>query len=564
MGCCVVQGSAEAELCQDAATGAAAASVSRWHGAAAIVRVAVRLGRSTGKEPLEDAAAAAADAASKRCYVIPEDAAPGEGPERASDGADKGAAVLPQWRSPLSCAPVELPEGARLRGQVLEMGAAPDMKSCDGTWSSALPGEESGVLGGTTAGEAVQPEETAKQAPHTTVDVYDTAGSRTIELVDAAAKVDIEVVAVDSNGAAEATCPAERRADDSGSASCSSSAFGALRESSAQVGKTDSVAQGVSPITNSEGGSTLSATGGGLSLSPVAPAGGTVMVEAPAATDRRDGGAAGGEATGDAAGGGGGGGAVYVRSIDNQLFLSDTARLAYLHACGEGPPPQPQQAPGSPPAKGIGRGRGDAAARVELVDTDAVVLQMGGSEDGYQAAVATGAFGSFGSTGAGMGGSSMHQELSLMDVDPLSNNSTGNNSTGGGGLPPRPPSGAAAVGGMPTAQAYLLGRSPSKCGGVNASVLPCPLSIGRASDDDSMHLTTGSAWSYGDAGAAQSDAGDEDSGSPRRVAGIGPNGLPILGWNQIPNQEPERVRGAIRGARPGRARQSGCGARRPT
>eukprot|EP00892_Ulva_mutabilis_P005827 jgi/Ulvmu1/3616/UM017_0028.1 len=540
----VQEGSAEAELLQDAATGAAAAVASRWRGASALVRVVVRLGRpKPGGLPSEDAEAYA-DTSNKRCNVIPEDAPPGAGAEQGSgeaavDGKGGGAPV--RWQSPLSARPEELPEGARLQGSVLQMGAVPDMRGCGG----GRRGRRRGAVEAAANGPA------AMQRGDIAVDIVDTGGSRTVELVDAAAKVDIDVAAVDSHGVAEAA--ADARGDDSGTASYSSSACGGgLRETSAQVlqeakelGKTDSVGQGVSPITNSGGESTLSATGGGLSLSPVAPAGGAVMVEMPAGgPDGRAGGAAAGQAA-DGAGpdSGGSGGVVYARSIDNQLFLSDTARSSYLHPRGVGTPVKQS----SPPGAGIGRRRSDTAARMELVDTDAVVLQMGGGDDGFRGAVTAGAFGSFGSTGHGTTGS-VHQELSLMDADHLTSNTSV-----AGGLPPRPPSGAAAVGGVPTASAYLLGRSPGKDGVAHdaRAALPCPLSIGRASDDDSMHLTTGSVWSCGDGpGPTPSEGGrDDESDSTQRVAGVGPNGLPILGWNQIPNQEPERVRGAVRAVR---------------
>lgn len=270
----------------------------------------------------------------------------------------------------------------------------------------------------------------------------------------------------------------------------------------------------------------LSATGGGMSLSPVAPMGGVVIVEE-GGLGPRDGGAA--VAVADAAGAAG----MYGRSIDNQLFLSDTARTAYLGKRSGGPASAKQGMPESPPAQGIGRR--SSAGQVRLVDTDAVVLQVGG-DDGRGAAPTPA---SVGSAGPATATSSCQQELSLMDADPLSHNTSL-----AGCLPPRPPSGSSPVRGPPTAPGYLLGRSPSRDGGARG-LLPCPLSLGRASDDDSMHLTSASAWSCGEGGGVgASDGGDGDSAGPQWVGGVGPRGLPELGWNQIPNQEPERVRGA--------------------
>lgn len=526
-----VQGVADAELLQEAATGAAVANVRRWRSAAAVARLAARYARGattadphTGLDVSVDPSGGRRDSALDAslsgdapdacvtCAVAPRSGGDaGKPPER-------GVSLSPRGNG-----------GPAVQGGVLQLGAAPSMR---------------GLRGRATVAEVNRIGEDARPQ-HAAADSYDTTQSHTIELVDAAAQVDVEVAAVDSQGVAESAYGAERRDD---SVSYSSSSGCGLVDGSVQVlhevkqeqlGKTDSVGQGVSPITNSEGGSTLSATGGGLSLSPVAPMGGQVIVEESAG---RDGGA--GEPAADGSGGDDGGVyGVYARSIDNQLFLSDTARSSFLQPRGEGVPPKREQSPQSPPGKGKGIGRRSSAGQgqVRLVDTDAIVLQMEGSQDGRRGSAGVGGPPSFGSVGRATTASSCHQELSLMDADPLSNNHSL-----AGCLPPRPPSGSAAVGGLPTAPAYLLGRSPGR-DGMEVRGLPCPLSIGRASDDDSMHLTTASAWSYGEGGGAgASDGGDDDGAGPQWVGGVGPNGLPVLGWNQIPNQEPERIRGAMR------------------
>lgn len=119
----------------------------RWRSATNKARAAVRLSRSMqaakGDAPPPDPAAddLVQEIAAKYCYPIaeqPDAAAAVEG--GACDGEPAAAEAKRRrkqckWRCPLSCRPEELPEGAKLHGCLLDMGEAPDMKSCKGIWA---------------------------------------------------------------------------------------------------------------------------------------------------------------------------------------------------------------------------------------------------------------------------------------------------------------------------------------------------------------------------------------------------------------------------------------------
>eukprot|EP00892_Ulva_mutabilis_P005824 jgi/Ulvmu1/3613/UM017_0025.1 len=160
---------------------AAARRLQRWRSATNKARAAVRISRSVqsaqGAQP--DAAKPATlpaeadsvlgeEIAAKYCYPIPErsgGAGEGrglyEGPAAGEHGAHKKKNC--RWHCPLTCRPEELPEGAKLRGCLLEMGEAPDMKSCKGTWAgggsvrmAAAAAQQRARSGG--AAEAVPPQ----------------------------------------------------------------------------------------------------------------------------------------------------------------------------------------------------------------------------------------------------------------------------------------------------------------------------------------------------------------------------------------------------------------------
>lgn len=88
-----------------------------------------------GAHPKRAAAAAAAghDAApriSRRCYAIPESGAAAKAGGCAAAGAGEGSRGRCRWKCPLTCSAEDLPENARLSGNVLEIGEAPNMRSC--------------------------------------------------------------------------------------------------------------------------------------------------------------------------------------------------------------------------------------------------------------------------------------------------------------------------------------------------------------------------------------------------------------------------------------------------
>eukprot|EP00892_Ulva_mutabilis_P005823 jgi/Ulvmu1/3612/UM017_0024.1 len=138
-----VEPSEEGHAPEESDTMAAARRLQRWRSATNKARAAVRLSRSG-----QDGAASPEDTkdplihevAAKYCYPIPERAGAAE--EHGGSGGlpGQGRARRKQkkqckWRCPLSCRPEELPEGAKLHGCLLDIGEAPDMKSCKGTWA---------------------------------------------------------------------------------------------------------------------------------------------------------------------------------------------------------------------------------------------------------------------------------------------------------------------------------------------------------------------------------------------------------------------------------------------
>ena len=117
----------------------AARRLQRWRSATNKARAAVRLSRTCQRGAAKPAGDSAADPppvseiAAKYCYPVPErqDGADEEGSDKRHAATRAGKC---KWRCPLSCRPEELPQGAKLHGCVLDMGEAPDMKSCKGTW----------------------------------------------------------------------------------------------------------------------------------------------------------------------------------------------------------------------------------------------------------------------------------------------------------------------------------------------------------------------------------------------------------------------------------------------
>lgn len=132
----------------DAAMSDATAAVrrlQRWRSAANKARAAVRLRVGGGlRAPAPDAAAPAAPAnteqkpCSKYCHTIPEQPSSEDvgGWRRAAGSHEGRMGCGDRWRCPLSCRPEELPEGAELHGCLLNIGEAPDMKSCKSTWTT--------------------------------------------------------------------------------------------------------------------------------------------------------------------------------------------------------------------------------------------------------------------------------------------------------------------------------------------------------------------------------------------------------------------------------------------
>ena len=136
-------GAAANENADESDVMAAARRLQRWRSATNKARAAVRLGRS-GPDVAAEAEAKpdplVEEISAKYCYPIAEQAAAAAavesgGSREQSEAADaRHAKKRCKWRCPLSCRPEELPQGAKLHGCVLDMGEAPDMKSCKGTW----------------------------------------------------------------------------------------------------------------------------------------------------------------------------------------------------------------------------------------------------------------------------------------------------------------------------------------------------------------------------------------------------------------------------------------------
>ena len=136
-------GAAANENADESDVMAAARRLQRWRSATNKARAAVRLGRS-GPDVAAEAEAKpdplVEEISAKYCYPIAEQAAAAAavesgGSREQPEAADaRRAKKRCKWRCPLSCRPEELPQGAKLHGCVLDMGEAPDMKSCKGTW----------------------------------------------------------------------------------------------------------------------------------------------------------------------------------------------------------------------------------------------------------------------------------------------------------------------------------------------------------------------------------------------------------------------------------------------